>query len=70
MGGKPWQDRIVHTEGEPGAPPVAVSRVGRDANGIRRFCEWEAPLFDLHGPELRIDCEPVNMPGPIAAAHS
>ena len=23
---------------EPDAPPVAVSRVGRDADGIKRFC--------------------------------
>ena len=26
------------------APPVAVSRVGRDADGTRRFCGCEAPL--------------------------
>jgi len=30
------------------APPVAVSRVGRDADGIRRFCECEARLSGSH----------------------
>jgi hypothetical protein len=30
------------------APPVAVSRVGCDADGIRRFFGCEAPLFGSH----------------------
>jgi hypothetical protein len=37
-----------YRERDAGCPTRAVSRVGRDADGIRRFCECEARLSGPH----------------------
>jgi hypothetical protein len=41
-------DAFRPSQRELDAPPVAVSRVGCGADGIRRFCGCEAPFFGSH----------------------